>query len=105
MFITDISKFDTHRLTLLVFKIQNTKAQYDDAIANTNEFLKGSRYKDDSRIARMILGDIYAESGSDHVKANAKFLSLNSIEIEPYIKKAVMDSASADYYYTYEKQW
>ncbi len=105
MIVTDISKFDASRLTLLVFKIKNTKAGYDSAISDTSEYLKGSRYNDDARIARMILGDIYGEMKFDVEKAAAKFLSLNSIEIEPYIKKAVLESASADYHYTYEKQW
>lgn len=105
MILTDVTKFDTERFYLLTYKIKATKATYDSDIADQGEFLKGSRYNDDARIARMVVGDIYGECGFNQEKAAAKFLSLNSTEIEPYIKKAVMDSASADHWYTYEKQW
>jgi hypothetical protein len=105
MILTDISKFDQERLTLLTYKIKETKANYDAYLADTDSYLKGSRYNDDARIARMVVGNIYGECKFDHVEASKKFLSLNSIEIEPYIKAAVLDSASADHWYTYEKQW
>jgi 6-pyruvoyl-tetrahydropterin synthase len=105
MILTDLSKFDAYMFNLLVNKIKNTKSQYDADLANEEWALKGSRYNDNERIARMVVGNIYGECGFDYEKANAKFISLNSIEIEPYIKAAVLDSASADYYYTYEKQW
>lgn len=104
MFVIDISKFDAYRFNLLTNKVKNHKVDYDSDIADQGEFLKGYRYNDNDRIARMILGDIFFECQSDAICANAKFLSLNSTEILPYIKKAVMDSASADHYYTYEKQ-
>ena len=92
-------------LSLLTAKITNTKDQYDSHIASDNMMMKGSRYNDDARIARMVIGIFYAESGYDYEKANAKFISLNSVEMEPYIKRAVLESASSDYYYTNEKQW
>jgi hypothetical protein len=105
MILTDKSKFDAYAFNLLLHKIKNTKSQYDADIAADDMSMKGNRYNDDERIARMVIGDIYGEVGYDYVKANAKFISLNSIEIEPYIKAAVLDSASADHWYTYEKQW
>ena len=105
MVLTDISKFDKERLQLLAYKIKETKHLYDANLADTNTFLKGSRYNDDQRIARMILGNIYNECKFDYVEAAKKFLSLSSTEIEPYIKAAVLDYASCDYYYTYEKVW
>jgi hypothetical protein len=105
MILTDLSKFDSYMFNLLVHKIKNTKSQYDADIAADDMSMKGYRYNDDQRIARIVIGNIYGECGFDYEKANAKFISLNSIEIEPYIKAAVLDSASADHWYTYEKQW
>jgi hypothetical protein len=105
MILTDLTKFDAYMFNLLLHKIKNTKSQYDADLALEDWALKGYRYNDDERIARMVVGNIFAQSNYDYEKANAKFISLNSIEIEPYIKAAVLDSASADYYYTYEKQW
>lgn len=98
----DLSKFDSARFYLLTFKVKDTKANYE---LNDFDHLRGSRYNDDNRIARMVLGEIFTECNGDYAEANKKFLSLNSEEIEPYIKNAVLDSASADYYYTYEKVW
>lgn len=100
----DKNKFDAYMFTLLVAKIKNTKNDYDSLLMD-GEYLKGSRYNNDERIAMMVLGDIFTECKRDYFKANEKFVSLNSVEIEPYIKEAVLDSASCDYYYTYEKQW
>lgn len=105
MVLTDLSKFDSYMFNLLLNKIKNTKSQYDADLAKEESVLKGRRYSDDERIARMVVGDIYAQCGFDYEKANEKFVSLNSNDIEPYIKAAILDSASADYYYTYEKQW
>jgi hypothetical protein len=105
MIVTDISKFDAYRFNLLTHKIKNVKSDYDSDIADQSEYLKGSRYRDDDRIARMVVGYFFAEAGFDYEKANANFLALNSTEILPYIKKAIKESASADYHYTYEKQW
>ena len=105
MFLTDITKFESYMFNLLLHKIKNTKNQYDSIISSDDASLKGSRYNDDQRIARMIVGDIFAESDYDYVVANARFISLNSVEIEPYIRKAVLESARADYHYTHEKQY
>jgi len=106
MLITNTSKFDQQRFYLLIHKIKQTKHLYDDTItSNEHEYLKGRRWEDDERIAAMILGDIYRECNFDYEKTNLKFLSLNSTEIEPYIKSSVLESASCDYYYTYEKDW
>jgi len=105
MTVIDINNFDTYRFNLLVAKIANVKADYDADLVDQNEFLKGYRYNDNDRIARMILGDIYSECGYDAAKANSKFLSLDSTQMLSYIKKAVLESASADHWYTYEKQW
>ena len=105
MIMTDITKFDAYRLNLLIGKIKNTKSEFDSILEDTSQYLKGYRYKDDARIARIVLGNIYAEAGFSEEKAAAKFLALNSIEIMPYIKVAVLDAASADHWYTYEKQW
>ena len=104
MVIVDISKFDQYRLYLLENKIKLDKPQYDEQIYKEH-LLKGWRYHDDKRIAKIVIGNIFEESGYDYEKAAQKFLSLNSTEIEPYIKNAVLDSAHSDYWYTYEKVW
>jgi hypothetical protein len=104
MVLVDINQFDQQRFYLLVNKVKLTKSNYD-SLMNEGEHLKSRRYNDDDRIARMIVGDIYAECKYDIEAAKKKFLALNSIEIEPYIKSAVLESASCDYYYTYEKDW
>ena len=105
MTVININDFDQYRFSLLVAKIKNVKAEYDVDLQDADTYSKGYRYNDNDRIARMVLGFLYAETFYNGVKANEKFLSLNSEEILPYIKKAVLDSASADHYYTYEKQW
>lgn len=105
MILTDKSKFDAYMLSLVVAKIKNTKHEYDADLAKEEWALKGRRYNDDERIALMVIGQVYGECNFDYVQANAKFISLDSIQIKTYIKKAVLESASADYYYTYEKQW
>ena len=105
MIISDVTKFDTYMYTLLLHKIKNTKSEYDSQLQDTTQYLKGSRYNDDDRIARNVIGDIYAKSGFDYDKANAKFISLSSTEIESFIQKAILDVASADYHYAFEKEW
>ena len=105
MTLVNVKEFDTYRFSLLVAKIQNTKAQFDADLEDSQTYLKGYRYKDNERIARFILSKIYDETKWDIEAAKAKFLSLNSEEIMPYIKLGVLDAASADYHYTYEKQW
>jgi predicted MPP superfamily phosphohydrolase len=104
MTITDITKFDTYSFNLLVYKIKNTKSQYDVDFVGGEHF-KGFRYNDDERIARMVIGDIFAECQRDENRANSKFISLDSIQMEAYIKRAVLESASCDHYYTFEKMY
>ena len=103
MIVTELSNFDEWKFYLLTHKIKNSKHKYDEMI-NSNEFeyLKGRRYDDNHRIARSILGTIYSECNFDYQKANKVFLSLDHILIEPYIKRAVLESAKLDYNYTYE---
>lgn len=105
MIVVDVSKFDQQRFYLLTHKIKNTKSQYDQLIEEDDMAMKGRRYNDDERIARMVVGKIYGECNYDIEEAKKKFLALNSTDIEPYIKYAVLDSAGADHWYTYEKRW
>lgn len=105
MVVTDLSKFDAYRFSLLVAKIKNTKSSYDSELSDSSQYLKGYRYNDDQRIARNVVGNIFAQCSYDYEKANEKFLALNSTEIEPYIKEAVLDAAFGDHWYTYEKRW
>ena len=101
----DHSKFNELNFKLLIQEIRNTKYRYDSDLSDESTYFKGSRYKDDERIARMILGFIYEECGYDALIANIKFVSMNLFEIETYIKKAVLESASCDYYYSFEKEY
>jgi hypothetical protein len=106
MIILDYSKFDEHKVYLLTHRIKNTK----EYIILDKDFMeKDYRYNDDSRIAKLVLGYI-AEQTKDGYdfnlgKANDKFLSLSSIDIDPYIADAVKEAASCDYHYNREKVW
>ena len=109
MLIFDIAKFDEQRLYLLVARIKNTKKKYNTD--NLDDwYCEGSRYYDNERIVRMLCGYLVDETrnldGSTNYKAaNSKFISMDTSQIDPYIKKAVLESASADYYYKFEKDW
>ena len=106
MVVISVTNFDQDKFYLLKHKIKETKSQYDSLLeAQPNEYLKGSRYEDNSRLANMVLGDLYQECDYSYPEANKLFLSLTSVEIEPYIRKAILESASADYYYKFEKNW
>lgn len=105
MQITDITKFDAYQVSLLIKKIENVKPDFDDALDEVYDTIKGFRYGQNGRIARLILGQLFTECDFDCIKANAKFISLNSTEIIPYIKDAVIESARADYHYAYEKKY
>ena len=101
------SNFDNQRFNLLQGRIENTK---DSVELDPEWSYKGMRYSDDERITRMILGYIIKETADqngdyNYEAANSKFLSLDIHQIDPYITKAVKESAGADYYYKYEKDW
>ena len=104
MVVVDKSHFDAYSFNLLFWKIKNTKSQYDTDLEGS-EAIKGVRYRDDDRIARMVLGYIFTECGFDPSYANKKFISLNSIDIEPYIRQAILESARADCHYLQEKKY
>lgn len=101
MVITDLSQFDYQRQILVVHKIATTKEQF----VEQEDFYKGSRFNDNIRILRILLGIIFSEEGRDYVRANGKFVSMDSKQIMPYIKRAVVDSGRADYHYKFEKQY
>ena len=75
MVVVDKSHFDAYSFNLLFWKIKNTKSQYDTDLEGS-EAIKGVRYRDDDRIARMVLGYIFTECGFDPSYANKKFISL-----------------------------
>ena len=109
MIIFDYEQFDQEKVYLLIGRIKNTKSLYDNDL-NPHWSEKGRRYYDDERISRMVLGYILEKTADKPFKfniekANSKFLSMDTHEIDPYIKKAVIEAAEADYYYTYEKEW
>ncbi len=105
MIVVNKDKFDKQRFYLLTHKIKQIKSQYDSAIESDDMSMKGSRYNDDDRIARTVVGIIHAECDLNLDRSKLRFLAMDSVEIEPYIKQAVLESASADYYYTYEKEY
>jgi hypothetical protein len=108
MIVLDYFKFDEHKVYLLTHRIKNTK----DFVILDEYMQKGSRYYDDSRIAKLVLGYIAEQTKNGYdfnlEKANEKFLSLSSIDIDPYIVDAVKEAAACDYHYdghNMEKQW
>ena len=107
MLIFDMNNFDEQRFNLLVGRIANTKNSVKLFLGDSCE---GRRYNDNKRIARMLLGYIVEETvdqdGTRNYKAaNSKFLSLDTHQIDPYIEKAVQESAGADFHYKFEKEW
>lgn len=105
MIVVNKNEFDKQRFYLLTHKIKNIKSQYDSIIDADDMAVKGSRYKDDERIARMVVGIIYGECKFNLEEAKLRFLAMDSVEIESYIEEAVVESAQCDYHYTYEKEW
>lgn len=102
--LTDLNKFDKQRFDVLVYKIKTTKQNYVQFM-NSNEHYQSTRFNDNDRIGRMILGYFYGEAKMDYTLANSNFLATDSQAIETYIKKAVLESAKADYHYNFEKEW
>lgn len=102
MVLVDVEQFDQQRFYLLTHKIKQIKESLIDFSAMK---MKGRRYRDDERIARMVVGEIYRECDFDLEKAKVRFVAMSSAEIEPIIKFCANDAANADYWYTYEKQW
>lgn len=112
MRLVDINKFDSQKFHTLTHKINNVK---NDVELNPAECEKGGRFHNNERIARIVLGYIFEEvekESGDAIEflnaysiANMRFLSLDHKGIMPYIKKAVEESARADYYYANEKDW
>jgi hypothetical protein len=87
---------------------------------HTNSRYKGNRYSDNERILQVILGNIrsshvwhFRKNGMDHIEANdiASAAALewaeNSTdeELVKIVKRALDYSASADYWYKFEKEW
>ena len=105
MVVINLQNFDQDKFYLLKGRISQTKAEHLDLIKESDDMMCGSRYDNDARIAQMVLGYLYQEVDFNYEDANKLFLSLSSIETDPYIKKAVLESASADYYYAFEKRW
>ncbi len=101
------TQIDQQRYYLLQGRIKQTK---DSIELDPHYSEKGRRFHDDERIAYMIMGYIVDETRdsngqSNYTAANLKFLSMDTNKIDIYIDKAVKESAGADYYYTYEKEY
>jgi hypothetical protein len=102
----DYSKIDQQRRYLVEYKIGEMKNAMYGYIAKEYDVEKGVRFRDNSSICTRLLTNIYQELGEATTEeVNAKFLSLNSLQIRQYIYEAVRDAATADYYYMYEKEW
>lgn len=102
----NISEFDQYRVSLVLFKIEDIKNEILENETSHSDWLhKGSRFNDNKNILVRMLSKMLMLNGEDLEKTKAQFLSLNSVEIEPYIKDAILDAASADYYYNFEKDW
>lgn len=113
MIVFDYSLFDPVKMCSLIHRIKNTKHLYDEDL-NPDYSEKGRRYHDDERVARMVCGYFLEEFSQpingtqgffNVTKANEKLKSLDSHQIDPYIKRAVVESAESDYHYNNEKEW
>lgn len=100
-----IKEFDSQRFYLLVHRIKQNKAAFYEAMENDAMTYRGTRYNNDERMAQMIVGSIYGEVDFDLEEAKRVFLSLTSSEMDCYIKAAVYESTSADFYYKFEKEY
>ena len=106
MLVININKFNERTLSLLVDRIGQNK----DSITLEGDLYTGRRYCDNERIARMICGYIVEETYDqnrtiNYEAANSKLVSMDTHQIDPYIEKAVIESASCDFYYMFEKDW
>ena len=77
MIVTDLSKFDSYMFNLLVHKVSTVKADYDADVDDRNQFLKGSRYNNDQRIARMVLGYFFADSSIKRILSFFRLYGMN----------------------------
>ncbi len=107
MLFFDVKEFDEQRVYLVQGRIGNIK---ESVSLDQDWSYKGRRYKDNERIARLLLGYLIQETldqnGDRNYKAaNSKLLSLDTHKTDPYIIRAVKESAGADFYYKFEKEW
>lgn len=105
----DITQFDQDKLTLLKGKIDFMKENIielaDGEVDHRLMIMRGSRFDNSERIARTVVGKLYAKCKFDIELAKKMFLEISSLDIEPFIIDSVKESASADYYYNYEKDY
>jgi hypothetical protein len=87
---------------------------------HTNSRYKGNRYHNNERILQVILGNIrsshewhFRKNGLDHKEANELSFTAalewakksNDEELTKIVERALDYSASADYWYKFEKEW
>jgi hypothetical protein len=87
---------------------------------HTNGRYKGNRYHNNERILQVILGNIrsshewhFRKNGLDHKEANELSFTAalewaknsNVEELTKIVERALDYSASADYWYKFEKEW
>ena len=68
-----------------------------------NWFHKGRRYCDNERVLKVIVGEVTSLIGED--KVNEYFSNVPVEELNMWIDESLRCSGSADYYYTFEKEW
>jgi len=108
MLLIDIEKFDENKRDMVEDRIADIK--HTVSLNNDCEF-KGRRYSDNKRMVYMICGVIAGELPNnsdgryDYNTANDIFVKMDTYQLDRYIKKIVKESASADYYYMFEKDW
>lgn len=118
MLIHDNSIFDPIRdegiKRIILLKKYIGKTIGDDGFQNKGSLLKGYRWNDNDRIfytaCGMAIQHVNKEAGNVYYEKNEEgaleyMQSLNQQELDQYYINAMLDAASCDYYYTYEKDW
>ncbi len=108
------------RVNQLILDAKDTHKNDPWDTDHTNSRYKGNRYHNNERILQVILGNIrssheyyYLKNGMDRPEANeASFTgaldwaaNATDEELTKIVERALDYSASADYYYKYEKEW
>ena len=90
----------------LLKAIVNRKSHTKWLNANGSEykwFHKGRRYCDNERLLKVIVGEVTSLIGKD--KVNEYFSNVTVEDFNMWIDESLRYSGSADYFYTFEKEW
>ena len=101
----DLKDDGVERIKLLKQSIGKTFIDSD----HDKMLMKGSRWADNERIFYMACGEILRIEGTferlSEEAGFAKMSAMNQQELDELYIKAMKESASADYWYRYEKDW